>query len=80
MTHARPASGSALDNSVIESWHSTLEFELRGLQRFPTKSEARRTVAAWIDEYSRDRKHSSIGMRSPISYERALRTGPTAAA
>ncbi|HKF32724.1 MAG TPA: hypothetical protein VKB37_10190 [Jatrophihabitantaceae bacterium] len=23
--------GSALNNAVIESWHSTLEFELRGL-------------------------------------------------
>jgi transposase InsO family protein len=66
--------GSALDNAVIESWHSTLEFELRGLEHFATKAEARARVAAWIDEYNRDRKHSSIGMRSPISYELALRT------
>lgn len=67
--------GSALDNAVIESWHSTLEFELRGLQRFATKAQARARVAAWIDEYNRDRKHSSIGMRSPINYEIALRSG-----
>ena len=72
--------GSALDNAVIESWHSTLEFELRGPQRFHTQAAARCTVAAWIDEYNRDRKHSSIGMRSPINYERALRPGRTAAA
>jgi len=26
--------GSALDNAVIESWHSTLEFELRSLEQF----------------------------------------------
>jgi Transposase and inactivated derivatives len=26
--------GSALDNAVIESWHSTLEFELRSLEHF----------------------------------------------
>lgn len=65
--------GSALDNAVIESWHSTLEFELRALQRFATKAEARARVAAWIDEYNRDRKHSSIGMRSPVNYELALR-------
>ena len=31
--------GSALDNAVIESWHSTLEFELRSRERFATKAE-----------------------------------------
>jgi transposase InsO family protein len=65
--------GSALDNAVIESWHSTLEWELRSIKRFATKAEARAQVAAWIDEYNRDRKHSSIGMRSPIDYEFASR-------
>jgi len=65
--------GSALDNAVIESWHSTLTFELRGLERFATKAAARARVAAWIDEYNRDRKHTSVGMRSPIDYEHALR-------
>ena len=64
--------GSALDNALIESWHSTLEFELRGLERFATKADARARVAAWIDEYNRDRKHSSCGMRSPVDYEIAL--------
>ena len=33
--------GSALDNAVIESWHSTLEFELRSLEQFATKAAAR---------------------------------------
>jgi putative transposase len=70
--------GSALDNAVIESWHSTLEWELRSQQRFATKAAARARVAAWIDEYNRDRKHSSLtstgAMRSPIDYEHALRT------
>jgi putative transposase len=61
--------GSALDNAVIESWHSTVEFELRSCEEFPTKAAARRRVAAWIDEYNRSRRHSSIGMISPIDYE-----------
>jgi transposase InsO family protein len=68
--------GSALDNAVIESWHSTLEFELRSLEHFATKTDARRAVAAWIDEYNRDRRHSSIGMRSPINYELAAHDEP----
>jgi putative transposase len=63
--------GSALDNAVIESWHSTLEFELRRMEHFATKAQARAGVAAWIDDYNRDRRHSSVGMISPIDYEQA---------
>ena len=62
--------GSALDNAVIESWHSTVEFELRRLQRFATKAQARAAVAAWIEDYNHDRRHSALGMLSPIAYER----------
>jgi putative transposase len=67
--------GSALDNAVIESWHSTLEFELRSLQRFTTRAEARTAVAASIDDYNCHRRHSALQMRSPIDFER----GPQAA-
>jgi putative transposase len=63
---------SALDNAVIESWHSTVEFELRRLEHFATKAQAHRRVAAWIEEYNHDRRHSALGMRSPIAYELAL--------
>jgi putative transposase len=62
--------GSALDNAVIASWHSTVEFELRRLEHFATKAEARAKVAAWIEEYNHDRRHSALGMLSPIAYER----------
>jgi putative transposase len=61
--------GSALDNAVIEAWHSTLTFELRSLETFATKAAARARVPAWIDEYNRQRRHSACGMRSPIDYE-----------
>jgi len=64
--------GSALDNAVIESWHSTLEFELRSREAFATKAAARARVAAWIEDYNHGRKHSSLGMRSPVDYELAL--------
>jgi len=65
-----------LDNAVIESWHSTVEPELRRLEQFPTKAQARARVAIWIEEYNRDRRHSALGMRSPLDYERALRGHP----
>jgi putative transposase len=64
--------GSALDNAVIESWHSTVEFELRQLEHFATKDQARRRVATWIEEYNHHRRHSSLGMLSPVAYELQL--------
>jgi transposase InsO family protein len=64
--------GSALDNAVIESWHSTLEFELRSLRKFATRAAARAAVAAWIEDYNHVRRHSALGMVSPVDYERAL--------
>lgn len=62
---------TTLDNAVIESWHSTLTFELRSLETFATRAQARARVAAWIDEYNRDRRHSACGMASPVNYELA---------
>lgn len=61
--------GSALDNAAIESFHSTLEFELRSLEDFATRTAARTRVAAWIDEYNTIRRHSAIGMISPAAWE-----------
>ena len=64
--------GSALDNAVIESWHSTLEFELRRAEHFATRAAARAGVAAWIEDYNHHRRHSALGRVSPVDYERAL--------
>ncbi len=68
--------GSALDNAVIESWHSTLEFELRSLVRFATKAEARAAIAGWIEDYNHNRRHSALGMLSPVQYELTLAATP----
>jgi transposase InsO family protein len=65
--------GSALDNAVIESWHSTLEFELRSAEHFTTRAEARTRVSAWIEDYNTRRRHSALGMMSPVDYEQALK-------
>jgi putative transposase len=66
--------GSALDNAVIESWHSTPEFELRSLEHFTTRAAARARIPAWIEDYNRHRRHSALGMMSPVDYEQALKT------
>ncbi len=79
VTQSMGRPGSALDNAVIESWHSTVEFELRRIEHFATKAAARAKVAAWIEEYNTTRRHSALGMRSPIAYEQALAAGEEAA-
>jgi transposase InsO family protein len=64
--------GSALDNAVIESWHSTLEFELRRAEHFTTKAAARARIAAWIEHYNTRRRHSSCQKMPPAAYEQLL--------
>ena len=59
-----------LDNAAAESFNSTVEFELLREHRFTSREQARRAVAAWIDEYNTIRRHSTNGLLSPVDYER----------
>jgi putative transposase len=72
VTQSMGRPGSALDNAVIESWHSTVEFELRALEHFATKKAARAKVATWIEDYSTCRRHSACQMMPPVTYEETL--------
>jgi putative transposase len=71
VTQSMGRTGSALDNAVAESFNSTLEWELLRNNHFHTRGEARHAVAAWIDDYNSQRRHSTNGMLSPIAYEHA---------
>jgi len=75
VTQSMGRPGSVLDNAVIESWHSTMEFELRREHHSATRAAARAGVAAWIEDYNTARRHSALGMRSPVAYEQALTAG-----
>jgi transposase InsO family protein len=70
--------GSALDNAAIESWHSTLEFELLSQEHFATRAAARARIPAWVEEYNTVRRHSAIGMISPAAFEAAEQNGQAA--
>ena len=63
--------GSALDNAVAESLNSTIEFELLREHHFTTRAHARRAVAAYIEEYNTERRHTTIGMIAPVAYEQS---------
>jgi transposase InsO family protein len=72
--------GVCWDNAAAESFWSTLKTEFYNRRYWPTKAEARLAVGAWIEErYNRTRRHSSIGMISPVRYEQ-LNTQVAAAA
>jgi putative transposase len=71
ITQSMGRTGSALDNAAAESFNSTLEWELLANNHFQTREQARHEVAAWIDDYNRQRRHSTNGMLSPIDYEHA---------
>lgn len=66
--------GSSLDNAPAESFFSTLKTEFTKRRTFTTREEARRAIATWIDDwYNTTRRHSTIGMMSPVAYEQAAR-------
>jgi len=70
--------GSSLDNACAESFFSTLKTEFTKRRTFATREEARREIAAWIDDwYNTIRRHSTIGMMSPVAYEKAARAANT---
>jgi transposase InsO family protein len=64
--------GSALDNAAAESFNSTLEWVLLSRRQFATKDQARRDVAAFIDAYNHQRRHSTCEMLPPVAYEQML--------
>ena len=45
------------------------------MSHFDTRLQARRAVAAWIEDYNTNRRHSALGMRSPIQAEHDLTAG-----
>jgi putative transposase len=68
---SRGSVGDAYDNAMAESFFATLECELLARRRFRTQAEARVAVFRYIEGwYNPHRRHSALGQRSPISYER----------
>ena len=69
--------GDAYDNAMAESFFATLERELLSRRRFRSQAEAKMAVFAWLEGwYNRRRRHSALGYRSPVNYERAQRRIP----
>ena len=61
--------GECYDNAVMESWFSTLKFELG--ERFESHGQAKDALFDYIEVfYNQKRRHSTVGYSSPAEYER----------
>ncbi len=65
--------GVCWDNSVAESFWSSLKRELVHRYRFNDRATARRAIFAWINRYNQLRLHSSLGYRPPLEWENLYR-------
>jgi len=65
--------GNCYDNAFIESFWSSLKYEVVYHQRFASFAEARTAIFHYIETfYNRARLHSSLAYRSPIQFESQL--------
>lgn len=71
----RPSMGSvgdAYDNALCESFFATLECELIERRKFRNQAEAKMAVFDFIEAwYNPHRRHSALGHRSPVNYEKS---------
>jgi putative transposase len=62
--------GNCYDNAVSESFFHTLKTEHVYDYRYETRAEARQSIFEYIEMfYNRQRRHSALGYRSPVSFE-----------
>jgi putative transposase len=68
--------GDAYDNAVAETFFATLKKELVNRRSWPTRLELQSAVFEYVEAfYNRQRRHSTLGMLSPVAYEQ-LRLSP----
>lgn len=63
--------GDCYDNAVIESFWGRMQTELLNRQRWKTRIELANAIFEYLEIFhNRQRRHSALGMRTPIEYER----------
>jgi len=71
---------SSVDNTMMESFFSTLQRELLDRRRWNTRAELASAIFEWIEAfYNPIRRHSGIGYLSPTAFETLHTTTQTAA-
>ncbi|HEY1579838.1 MAG TPA: IS3 family transposase [Terracidiphilus sp.] len=73
LTASMARKGNCYDNAFIESFWSTLKYELVYHRRFATLAEARTAIFDYIETfYNRNRLHSSLDYQTPTNFESKL--------
>ena len=66
--------GNCWDNAPAESFFHTLKTELIHHRRFETREQAKQEIFEYIEVfYNRQRKHSTLGYRTPVEFEQLHR-------
>ena len=74
ITPSMSRSGNCYDNAYVESFGGTLKTELVHGERYRSRLEARLSIFEYVEVfYNRQRRHSALGYRSPVQYEKLLR-------
>ncbi|MCX4633034.1 IS3 family transposase [Streptomyces sp. NBC_01443] len=64
--------GSSYDNALAESFFQSLKRELLHGRRWTSKAQTRLELFHWLSYYSRRRRHSALGYRTPAEFEQQL--------
>ena len=73
MTGSMNRRGNGYDNAVMESWFSTVKYELG--KHFDGCGEAKMALFDYIEAfYNQRRRHSPLGQISPAEFERRIIT------
>jgi transposase InsO family protein len=65
--------GDCWDNAIVESFMATLKWELVADANWCTRRQASRELFAYLEIwYNRQRRHSSLGYRTPVEYAAQL--------
>jgi len=71
--------GDALDNAVAESFFATLQTELLDRHHWTSRTQLAQAIFEWIEVfYNQHRRHSTLGMLSPVGYANASTASPAA--
>jgi len=62
--------GNCYDNAMIESFWSRMQVELLDRKRWKTRLELSTAIFEYLEIFhNRQRRHSALGMRTPVEYE-----------
>jgi putative transposase len=63
--------GDCFDNAIVESFWARMQVERLNRRRWRTRVELANTIFEYIEIFhNRRRRHSSLGMLTPIQYDK----------